>query len=68
MNRLRQLGVEVNGTINSTKFKNRLLIAVPDLSAHVGGKDVFLTYNNDIGTAITFACEKTMTHRWYYFS
>ena len=26
--RLRQLGVEVSGTINSTRFKNRLLIAI----------------------------------------
>ena len=60
--RLRQLGVEVSGRINSTRFKNRLLIAVPDLSAHVSGKEVLLTYNNGIGTAITLACEKTMTY------
>ena len=56
--RLRQLGFEVSGRINSTRFKNRLLTAAPDLSAHVSGKEVFLTYNSDIGTAITFACEK----------
>ena len=56
--RLRQLGFEVSGRINSTRFKNRLLTAVPDLSPHVSGKEVLLTYNNDIGTAITFTCEK----------
>ena len=56
--RLRQLSVEVSGRINSTRFKNRLLIAVPDLSAHVSGKEVLLTYNNGIGTAITLACKK----------
>ena len=55
--RLRQLGVEVSGRINSTRFKNRLLTAVPDLRAHVGGKEVLLTYDIDIGAAITFACE-----------
>ena len=48
--------VEVSGRINSTRFKNRLFIAVPDLSIHVSGKEVLLTYKNDIGTAITFAC------------
>ena len=56
--RLRQLGVEVSSRINSTRLKNRLLTAVPDLRAHVSGKEVLLTYDNDIGTAITFACEK----------
>ena len=55
--RLRQLGVEISGRINSTRFKNRLLTAVPDLSTHVSGP-FDLTYNNENGTAITFACEK----------
>ena len=32
---------EGSGGINSTRFKNKLLIAVPDLSAHVSGKDPF---------------------------
>ena len=41
--RLRQLGVEISGRINSTWFKNRLLTAVPDLSTHVSGKEVLLT-------------------------
>ena len=58
MERLKQLGVEVSGRINSTRFKDRLLTAVPDLSAHVSGKEVLLTYSNNIGTAITFACDK----------
>ena len=57
--RLRQLSVEVSGRINSTRFKNRLLIAIPDLSAHVSGKEVLLTNKNGIGTAITLACEMT---------
>ena len=38
--RLRQLGVEISGRIYSTRFKNRLLVAVPDLSTHVSGKEV----------------------------
>ena len=40
MERLRQLGVEISGRINSTRFRNRLLTAVPDLSMHVSGKEV----------------------------
>ena len=44
--RLWQLGVEISDRINSTWFKNRLLTAVPDLSTHVSGKEVLLTYNN----------------------
>ena len=49
--RLRQLGVEVS------RFKGRLLTAVPDLRSHVNGKEVFLIYVNDVGTALHFACE-----------
>ena len=45
-----------------------LSIAVPDLSAHVSGKEVvLLTYNNGIGTAITLACEKTMTQMLLFY-
>ena len=55
--RLRQLGVEVSSRINSTRFKGRLLTAVPVLRSHVNGKEVFLIYVNDVGTALHFACE-----------
>ena len=42
-------------------MKERLLAAVPDLSAHVhvNGKDILLSYDNDIGTVINFACESS---------
>ena len=58
---LNQLGVEVSGRVNSTRLKERLLAAVPDLSAHVhvNGKDILLSYDNDIGTVINFACESS---------
>ena len=55
--RLRQLGVEVSSRINSTRLKERLLSAVPDLRAHVKGKEIFLTYENDVGNVINLACE-----------
>ena len=53
--RLRQLGIEVSSRINSTRLKERLLSAVPDLTAHVhtNGKDVLLSYDNDISTNST---------------
>ena len=56
--RFRQLGVEVSGRINSIRFKNRLLIAIPDLSAHAC-KWKRSPNKNGIGTAITLACEMT---------
>ena len=55
--RLRQLGAEVSGRMNSTRLKERLLAAVPDLRSHMNGKEVLLTYDSDIGTVINFACE-----------
>ena len=39
------------------RFKGRLLTAVHDLRSHVNGKEVFLTYENDVGAAIYFARE-----------
>ena len=41
--RIRQLGVDVSSRINSTRFKDRLLLAIPDLRAYVSGKEVLLT-------------------------
>ena len=41
--RIRQLGVDVSSRINSTRFKDRLLLAIPDLRANVSGKEVLLT-------------------------
>ena len=55
--RIRQLGVDVSSRINSTRFKDRLLLAIPDLRAYVSGKEVLLTYNSDVGSVINFACE-----------
>ena len=52
------IGHEVSSVINFSRFKDRLLTAVPNLGAHVNGKEVFLTYKNDFGTAIKFAYEK----------
>ena len=58
---LRQLGVEVSSRINSIRLKERLLSAVPDLRAHVKGKEIFiLTYENDVGNVINLACENNL--------
>ena len=59
--RLRQLDVEVSSRINSTRLKEWLLAAVPDLTAHVhtNGKDILLSYDNDISTVINLACESS---------
>ena len=55
--RIRQLGVEVSCRINSSRLKKRLLSAVPDLRAHVKGIEIFVTYENDVGSVISLVCK-----------
>ena len=58
-NRLSQLGIEISSRINSTRLKERLLAIVPGLKAHTSGKEVLLTYDEDVGCVINTACEST---------
>ncbi|KAG0711095.1 hypothetical protein GWK47_021370 [Chionoecetes opilio] len=55
--RLAQLGVvDTADRTHSTRLKNRLLDALPDLSEHTEGRDILLTFNKDIGGALRKAC------------
>jgi len=47
--RLEQLGVFVEGRVNATRLKNRILAALPDLQAHKQGRDVLLVFKEDVG-------------------
>lgn len=53
--RLEQLGLTVEKRIHTTRLKNRLLSAVPDLRAHSQGRDTLLSFEEDIGSALIIA-------------
>ena len=54
--RLQQLGVTVGNRIHSTHLKITLLSAIPDLTAHVKGREILLTFKEDIGLALIKVC------------
>ena len=45
--KLQQLGVTVGNRIHSKRLKIRLLSALPDLTAHVQGRKILLTFKED---------------------
>ncbi|CAC5382291.1 unnamed protein product [Mytilus coruscus] len=59
--RLEQLGVVIEGRINTTHLKNRILAAIPDLQSHKQGRDVLLIFNEDVGEALkqatSYSCD-----------
>lgn len=55
--RLEQLNATVGNRIHTTRLKNRLLSEFPDLMAHSQGKDILLTFQDDIGDALKKACD-----------
>ena len=55
--RLQQLGVTVGNRIHSTRLKVRLLSALPDLTANIQGREILLTFKEDIGLVLIKACD-----------
>ncbi len=55
--RVKQLGTSLNGRINSTHLKDRILAHFPDLHALKDGRGIILIFNEDIGPAMRKACE-----------
>ena len=55
--RLQQLGVTAGNRIHSTRLKIRLLSALPDLTAHEQGREIFLTLKEDIGLVLIKTCD-----------
>jgi len=55
--RLQQLGVTVKKRIHTTRLKNRLLTAIPDLRAYSQGRDTLLSFANHTGPALMKACD-----------
>ena len=56
-NRFEQLGAVVEGRIHSSRLKDRLLSALPDLQAHLQDNSVILSFNEDFIVALTKACD-----------
>ena len=55
--RMQQLGVKLDTRVHSTLLKQRLLAQFPDMRAHTKGRDVLLVFEEDVGDALTKACE-----------
>ena len=55
--RLKQLGVDVETRVHTTRLKERILSYFPDMESHKQGRDTVLVCNKDIGDAIGKACE-----------
>ena len=55
--RLQELGVKQHTRQHSTELKNRILAQNPNLKVNKEGRDVLLTFNNDLGPALHKACD-----------
>ena len=51
-NRIEELGLDLEGRIHSTHFKDRLLSSCPNLVAYKSGRDVFVSFREDIGAIL----------------
>ena len=54
--RLKQLGVNMESRVHSTKLKDKILSYFPDMEAHKQGGNIVLVRNRDIGCALVKAC------------
>ena len=62
--RLIQLGVS-SPCVHSTRLKDRILASFPELQAFKDGRDIILTSNEDIGTALRQACQNDVDNDAY---
>jgi len=53
--RLNELGLD-QVQVHTTRLKDRILAAIPDLRSQTEGRDILLVYDEDIGTALKQAC------------
>ena len=56
--RLQQLGKTWDSRVNATKLKDKLLAHFPSMNAQTCGKQVLLAFDEDIGNALSAACNK----------
>ena len=55
--RLQQLGVISETRMHTTRLKQKLLARFPDMRAQIKGRDVLLAFDEDVGHAISKACD-----------
>ena len=55
--RLEYLGMEQHTHPHSTVLKNRILAKIPELKASKEGRDILLTFDDDLGPALRRACD-----------
>ena len=60
--RLKQLGVVIDGRVHTSRLKLRLLSVFPDLRAHLQGRNMMLSFYDDIGGALQKACDHDSDH------
>lgn len=56
--KLKDLGAVITGRVHTTQLKDRVIDAMPELTAHKKGRDVVLVRNTDVGSALEKACEQ----------
>ena len=56
--RLKQLQIETDEKVYSTRLKERLVKHLPDLRAHNKSRDVFLVFQNDTGATLAKVVEQ----------
>ena len=54
---MQQLVVNLDTRVHSTRLKQRLLAQFPDMRAHTKGRDMLMVFEEDVGAALTKACE-----------
>jgi len=54
--RLEQLGCNISGRVHTSRLKLRLLSVLPNLKATMQGKNVVLSFEDNVGCAIQKAC------------
>ena len=50
--RLKELGMEVQGNIHSTRLKNQILSHFPVMNSYADGREILLAFNADIGEVL----------------
>lgn len=55
--RLEQMGRAIDGRVHTTRLKNRLLAQFLGMCAQSCGKEVLLVCDEDIGNALSAACQ-----------
>ena len=55
-NRLEELGLEIENRIHSTQFKERMLSSYPNLVSYKSGRDVYVSFPEDVGAMRITKC------------